>query len=190
MGSNHHALPPRCFSLKVLITDADTAMTNTARMHLPRTVHRHCLWHVMKNLRKHCNCALKDKANCYFGKLPLLQAHLFRSFRCFRGRSYLSTFSTHPGTERRYTVFFSLRTWPSSFYPRNTLYSRIPLHALYPPSFSRHVGKHGRRSCASLAAPNANSTSKANSWSEMCACSSDRSWVGYAGLRRRNSSGR
>ncbi|CAN0365339.1 unnamed protein product, partial [Ectocarpus sp. 6 AP-2014] len=54
------------FSLKVLITDADAAMTNAARTLLPRTVHLHCLWHVMKNVRKHCKGALKDKATRFF----------------------------------------------------------------------------------------------------------------------------
>ena len=65
-GSIHNALPLRRFPLKVLITDADAAMTSAVRTLLPRTVHLHCLWHVMKNVRKHCQGALKDKANRFF----------------------------------------------------------------------------------------------------------------------------
>ena len=41
-------------------------MTNAAQSFLRRTVHLHCLWHVMKNARKHCKGALKDKANRFF----------------------------------------------------------------------------------------------------------------------------
>lgn len=52
--------------MKVLITDADAALTNAAKTLLPSTVHLHCLWHVMKNVRKKCKGALKDKANRFF----------------------------------------------------------------------------------------------------------------------------
>ena len=71
-----YALPSSRFPHQVLITDADAAMTNAARMFLPRTVHLDCLWHVMKNLRKHCKGALKDKASRFF---RLIYASAFAS---------------------------------------------------------------------------------------------------------------
>ncbi|CAN0462766.1 unnamed protein product, partial [Laminaria digitata] len=45
-------------NLKVIITDADAAMTSAVAEHLPNTVQRHCLWHIMKNVKKKCQGAL------------------------------------------------------------------------------------------------------------------------------------
>jgi len=44
--------------VKVIITDADAAMTSAVAEHLPNTVHLHCLWHLMKNVKKKCQGAL------------------------------------------------------------------------------------------------------------------------------------
>ncbi|CAN0520822.1 unnamed protein product, partial [Scytosiphon promiscuus] len=42
----HTSLP------KVIITDADAAMPSAVKTLLPGTLHLHCLWHVMENVRK------------------------------------------------------------------------------------------------------------------------------------------
>ena len=54
------AFPP---DLKVIITDADVDMTNAVAEHLPKTVHLHCLWHMMKNVNKKCQGALGQKTS-------------------------------------------------------------------------------------------------------------------------------
>ncbi|CAN0091760.1 unnamed protein product, partial [Scytosiphon promiscuus] len=43
----HTSLP------KVILTDADAAMLSAVKTLLAGTRHLHCLWHVMKNVRKH-----------------------------------------------------------------------------------------------------------------------------------------
>lgn len=59
-------LNPSLFLSKVIITDSDGGMTVAVEEYLPRTVHLHCLWHVMKNVRKHCQAALGSKAHRFF----------------------------------------------------------------------------------------------------------------------------
>ncbi|CAN0341462.1 unnamed protein product, partial [Ectocarpus sp. 4 AP-2014] len=41
-------------------------MTSAVASYLPRTKHLHCLWHIMKNARKNCQGALRDKAKRFF----------------------------------------------------------------------------------------------------------------------------
>ncbi|CAN0384111.1 unnamed protein product, partial [Laminaria digitata] len=47
----------------VIITDADAIMTRVVAEHLPNTVHLHCLWHIMKNVKKKCQGALGHKTS-------------------------------------------------------------------------------------------------------------------------------
>eukprot|EP00904_Undaria_pinnatifida_P011900 jgi/Undpi1/7840/HiC_scaffold_23.g10312.m1 len=48
---------------KVIITDADGAMTSSISTLLPHTKHLYCSWHICKNIKKHCMGALQ-KAGC------------------------------------------------------------------------------------------------------------------------------
>ncbi|CAN0429829.1 unnamed protein product [Laminaria digitata] len=48
---------------RVIITDADAAMTRAVAEHLANTVHLHCLWHIMKNVKKRCQGALGHKTS-------------------------------------------------------------------------------------------------------------------------------
>ncbi|CAN0382849.1 unnamed protein product, partial [Laminaria digitata] len=47
----------------VIITDADAAMTRAVAERLANTVHLHCLWHIMKNVKKKCQGALGHKTS-------------------------------------------------------------------------------------------------------------------------------
>ena len=46
----------------MIITDADAAMTCAVSAILPGTTYLHCLWHIMENIRKLCEGALKGGA--------------------------------------------------------------------------------------------------------------------------------
>lgn len=78
----------------MIITDSDAAMTNAVATLLPDTVHLHCLWHVMKNVRKHCKGSLGTKANHFF---RLIYAAAFAT------SDEVSNLGTQLENERRYT---------------------------------------------------------------------------------------
>lgn len=52
--------------LKVIITDSDAGMTVAVEKLLPGTKHLHCLWHVMKNVRKNCTGLDTKKTHRFF----------------------------------------------------------------------------------------------------------------------------
>ena len=64
--------PPPLPIIKVILTDADAAMTSAVAQFLPNTIHLH--WHIMKNARKNCQAALSTKAKRFF---RLLKAAAF-----------------------------------------------------------------------------------------------------------------
>ncbi|CAB1108490.1 unnamed protein product [Ectocarpus sp. CCAP 1310/34] len=45
---------------KVILTDADLAMTAAIASCWPDTLHLHCLWHIFKNVLKNCSSSFPD----------------------------------------------------------------------------------------------------------------------------------
>ncbi|CAN0335758.1 unnamed protein product, partial [Ectocarpus sp. 13 AM-2016] len=63
-------------------------MTSAVASYLFRTKHLHCLWHIMKNARKNCQGALKDKAKRFFDSSTLLRSpHRKYWSRCYHPTS-------------------------------------------------------------------------------------------------------
>ncbi|CAM9643569.1 unnamed protein product, partial [Ectocarpus sp. 6 AP-2014] len=63
----------------VILTDADLAMTAAIASCWPGTLHLHCLWHVFKNVLKHCSSLFANNDD----KTDMM--------RCFRNAAYAAT---------------------------------------------------------------------------------------------------
>lgn len=150
---------------KVIITDADGGMTHAVETYLPGTVHLHCLWHVMKNVRKNCQGPLGRKTNRFF---KLLYAAAFATTEdvsnLVRGRRPSN--EAHPPHSVCTWVKFdcSAPSWSvhSSRLPRST--GRVlPPSACRLAVFCRHARTRGWKFCATsrASAASANRTSMA-----------------------------
>ncbi|CAN0326134.1 unnamed protein product [Ectocarpus sp. 6 AP-2014] len=64
---------------KVILTDADLAMTAAMASCWPGTLHLHCLWHVFKNVFKNCSSSFANNDD----KTDMM--------RCFRNAAYAAT---------------------------------------------------------------------------------------------------
>ncbi|CAB1109242.1 unnamed protein product [Ectocarpus sp. CCAP 1310/34] len=102
--------------LKVILTDADVAMTSAVASDWKGTQHLFCLWHVNKNLVKKCAGALSDQ-------------HRTRMLRSFRSAAYavnaevrFEASSPAPGTLFRSKLSdclgsYLIQTWPNMALP-------------------------------------------------------------------------
>ncbi len=107
--------------LKVILTDADVAMTSAVASVWKGTQHLFCLWHVNKNLVKKCAGALSDHDRT-------------RMLRSFRSAAYavnaevrFEASSPAPGTLFRSKLSdclgsYLIQTWPNMALPVATRY--------------------------------------------------------------------